>query len=246
MKKDDAARTRLFTRRTALIAGGQFALFGGLIARMYYLQVIESARYKVLADDNRISLRLLPPPRGRILDRYGQLIAINQLNYRVVVVPEQTGSVPETLDALSQIIPISDFDRRRIMRDVARKRKFLPVTIKENLSWDDVARIAVNAPDLPGVTIDVGSSRYYPDGEDVAHVIGYVAPPSEADLNGDPLLELPDFRIGRNGVERVYDLALRGRAGTSQIEVNALGRPIRELARQPGQAGNDLILTLDC
>ncbi len=245
MKKDDAARTRLFTRRTALVAGGQLALFGGLIARMYYLQVIESAKYKVLADDNRISLRLLPPPRGRILDRYGQPIAINQLNYRVVVIPEQTGSVPATLDALSQIVPITDFDRRRILREVARKRKFLPVTVKENLSWDDVARVAVNAPDLPGVMIDVGSSRYYPDGEDVAHVIGYVAPPTEADLNGDPLLELPDFRIGRNGVERVYDLALRGRAGTSQIEVNALGRPIRELARQPGQAGNDLILTLD-
>ena len=245
MKKDDAARTRLFTRRTALVAGGQLALFGGLIGRMYYLQVIESARYKVLADDNRISLRLLPPPRGRILDRYGQPIAINQLNYRVVVIPEQTGSVPATLDALSEIVQITDFDRRRILREVARKRKFLPVTVKENLSWDDVARIAVNAPDLPGVMIDVGSSRYYPDGDDVAHVIGYVAPPSEADLNGDPLLELPDFRIGRNGVERVYDLALRGRAGTSQIEVNALGRPIRELSRQPGQPGNDLVLTLD-
>ena len=245
MKKDDAARTRLFTRRTAVVAGGQLALFGGLIARMYYLQVIESAKYKVLADDNRISLRLLPPPRGRILDRYGQPIAINQLNYRVVVIPEQTGNVPATLDALSQIVPITDFDRHRILREIARKRKFLPVTIKENLNWDDVARIAVNAPDLPGVMIDVGSSRYYPDGEGVAHVIGYVAPPSEADLNGDPLLELPDFRIGRNGVERVYDLALRGRAGTSQIEVNALGRPIRELARQPGQPGNDLILTLD-
>lgn len=246
MKKDDAARTRLFTRRTALIAGGQLALFGGLIGRMYYLQVIESDRYKVLADDNRISLRLLPPPRGRILDRYGQPIAINQLNYRVVVIPEQTGSIPATLDALSEIVPITEFDRRRILREVARKRKFLPVTIKENLNWDDVARIAVNAPDLPGVMIDVGSSRYYPDGQDVAHVIGYVAPPSETDLNGDPLLELPDFRIGRNGIERVYDLALRGRAGTSQIEVNALGRPIRELTRQPGQPGNDLILTLDC
>jgi penicillin-binding protein 2 len=245
MKKDDAARARLFTRRTALLAGGQMAVFGSLIARMYYLQVVESDRYKVLADDNRISLRLLPPPRGRILDRYGQQIAVNQLNYRVVIIPEQTGSLPATLDALSEIVPIQDFDRRRILREVARKRKFLPVTVKENLTWDEVARIAVNTPDLPGVMIDVGSSRYYPDGDDVAHVIGYVAPPSEADLTGDPLLELPDFRIGRNGVERVYDLALRGRAGTSQIEVNALGRPIRELARQPGQAGNDLILTLD-
>lgn len=245
MKKDDAYRTRLFTRRTALLAGGQLALFGGLIARMYYLQVLESDRYKMLADDNRISLRLLPPPRGRIVDRYGEPIAINQLNYRVVIIAEQAGSVVATLDALSEIVPVTEFERRRILREVARKRKFLPVTVKENLSWEDVARVAVNTPDLPGVMIDVGSSRYYPTGQRIAHVIGYVAPPSEADLTGDPLLELPDFRIGRNGVERVYDLALRGRAGSSQIEVNALGRPIRELARQDGEPGNDLVLTLD-
>jgi penicillin-binding protein 2 len=245
VKKDDAYRTRLFTRRTALLAGGQLALFSGLIARMYYLQVIESDRYKMLADDNRISLRLLPPPRGRIVDRYGDPIAINQLNYRVVLIPEQTGSVPATLDAISEIVPISEFERRRIMREVARKRKFLPIIVKENLAWEDVARVAVNTPELPGVMIDVGSARFYPAGERVAHVIGYVAPPSEADLTGDPLLELPDFRIGRNGLERTYDLALRGRAGSSQIEVNALGRPIRELQRQEGQPGNELVLTLD-
>ncbi len=102
MKKDDVQRTRLFTRRATLLTGGQLALFGGLMARMYYLQVIESDRYKMLADDNRISLRLLPPPRGRIVDRYGDPIAINQLNYRVVLIPEQTGSVPATLDAISE------------------------------------------------------------------------------------------------------------------------------------------------
>lgn len=243
--KQDANRARLFTRRAAILTGGQLALFTGLIGRMYYLQVIESDRYKVLAEDNRINLRLLPPPRGRIIDRYGEPIAVNQLNYRVVVIPEQTGSVPATLDALSEIVPINEFERRRILRDVARKRKFLPVTVKENLSWEDVARVAVNAPDLPGVMVDVGSSRFYPAGDKVAHVVGYVAPPSEADLTGDPLLELPDFRVGRNGVERVYDLALRGRAGSSQIEVNALGRPIRELARREGESGHDLVLTLD-
>lgn len=245
LMKRDNNRTRLFTRRALVLTGGQLALFGGLVGRMYYLQVIESEKYKVLAEDNRINLRLLPPPRGRILDRYGELIAENQLNYRIVVVPEQTGSVPATLDALGEIVPIGENDRRRIFREMARKRKFLPIIVKENLTWDEVSRIVVNAPELPGVTIDVGSTRHYPHAEQMAHVIGYVAPPSEADLTGDPLLELPDFRVGRNGVERVYDLALRGTAGSSQIEVNALGRPIRELARQEGEAGHDLVLTLD-
>jgi penicillin-binding protein 2 len=246
MNRDrDALRSKTFSRRLALLAGGKLALFGVLVGRMYYLQVVEADKYRTMADDNRINLRLLAPPRGRILDRTGEVVADNQLNYRVVVVAEQTGSVPATLDALAEIVPISDNERRRILREVSRKRRFLPVTVKDNLSWEDVSRIAVNAPDLPGVSIDVGSTRLYPHGDLLAHVLGYVAPPAESDLTGDPLLELPDFRIGRNGVERVYDLAMRGRAGNSQIEVNALGRPIRELARNEGEPGQDLVLTID-
>ncbi|MBI3507288.1 MAG: penicillin-binding protein 2 [Proteobacteria bacterium] len=245
MQLRDTGRQRSFSRRLVLLAAGKMALLGVLAGRMYYLQVVEADKYRTMADDNRINLRLLAPPRGRIIDRSGIVLADNQLNYRVVLVAEQTGSIAATLDALSEIVPISDVERRRVMREVARKRKFLPTTVKENLSWDDVSRIAVNAPDLPGVTIDVGSTRLYPFGEKMAHTIGYVAPPAESDLTGDPLLELPDFRVGRNGVERVYDLAMRGRAGNTQIEVNALGRPIRELSRNEGEPGQDLTLTID-
>ncbi|MBL8808190.1 MAG: penicillin-binding protein 2 [Rhodospirillales bacterium] len=245
LQSRDPVRQRSFTRRLVLLAAGKLALIGVLGGRMYYLQVVEAERYRTMADENRINLRLLAPPRGRVLDRAGVVLADNQLNYRVVLVAEQTGSVAATLDALSEIVPISETERRRVLREVARKRKFLPVTVKENLSWDDVSRIAVNAPDLPGVTIDVGSTRAYPFGDKMAHMIGYVAPPSEQDLTGDPLLELPDFRVGRNGVERVYDLAMRGRAGNTQIEVNALGRPIRELSRNEGEPGIDLVLTID-
>ena len=243
--KRENPRTKLFNRRTALLLGGQVGLFSILAGRMYYLQVIESEKYKVLADENRISLRLLAPPRGRVLARDGEVLAVNQLNYRVVVVPEQTGSVPATLDVISNILNLSEGERRRILREVARKRRFLPITIRDNLTWDDVARIAVNAQDLPGVSIDSGSNRYYPYGAELAHLVGYVAPPAEADLTGDPLLELPDFRIGRNGIERIYDLAMRGKAGTTQLEVNATGRPIRELARVEGEPGLDVVLTID-
>jgi penicillin-binding protein 2 len=237
--------SKLFTRRMLVWTGAQLGLFGVLAGRMYFLQVVESDKYKTLSDENRINLRLLPPPRGRILDRFGEPLAVNQLNYRVVVIPEQTGSVPETLDVLSNILPISDVDRRRITREVLRKRRFLPVTVRDNLSWDEVSRISVNSADLPGVTIDVGSSRSYLYPEQLAHIVGYVQPPDEKDLTGDPLLELPDFRVGKSGIERSYDLALRGRAGTSQVEVNALGRPIRELARVEGEPGHDLNLTID-
>ena len=241
----DPGRARAFSRRAALLLGGQLGLFGVLAGRLYWLQVVESEKYQVLSDTNRISLRLLPPVRGKILDRRGEALALNRPNYRIVLIPELTGNAATTLDVLGNLLSIGETDRRRILRDVARKRRFVPIVVKDNLTWDEVSRVAVNTQDLPGVQFDVGFSREYPLGSDLAHLVGYVAPPAESDLTGDPLLELPDFRIGRNGIERVYDLAMRGRGGTSQIEVNALGRPIRELSRSDGDPGLDVVLTID-
>ncbi|MBI4966984.1 MAG: penicillin-binding protein 2 [Rhodospirillales bacterium] len=238
-------RAKLLTRRAALLGGGKLALFGALVGRMYYLQVIEAEKYATLAEENRISLRLLPPPRGRILDRFGEAMAINQENYRVLVVPEQARDLEGTLDAVGQIIALSDHERTRILREAKRRRSFMPVTVRENLTWSDVARVELNAPDLPGVIIDVGQSRFYPKAEKVSHALGYVSVVSEQDLTGDPLLELPGFRIGKSGIERVHDLALRGKGGNSRLEVNAVGRVIRELAREEGQPGAELRLTLD-
>ncbi len=241
----DGDRQRVFTRRALLMAGGQSVLLSILAGRLYYLQVVEAGHYATLADDNRINLRLLPPPRGRINDRLGRPLAVNRQNYRVVLVAEQIGNVEELLDSLAQVIPVSEADHRRILTEVRRKRKFVPVTVSEDLAWDEVARIAVNAPDLPGVAVEEGQSRVYLHGPAFAHVLGYVAPVSEAELNGDPLLELPGFRTGKSGVERSSDLLLRGKAGRSQVEVNAIGRVIRELSHEDGEPGADINLTLD-
>jgi len=241
----DSGRYKLFSRRVAILGGGKLALLGLLAGRMYQLQVVESERYTTLAEENRINLRLLPPPRGRILDRYGRPLAINQENYRVSLVAEQVQDVDAILDALSRIISLGDHERQRILRKVRRRRGFVPVTVRENLQWEDVSRIEVNAPDLPGLSIEVGQSRQYPFAHDFSHVLGYVAAVSEKEVTGDPLLELPGFKIGKNGVERVFDLNLRGKAGNSQVEVNAVGRVIRELSRQEGQPGDDLRLTID-
>jgi penicillin-binding protein 2 len=241
----DNARFKIFSRRVAVLGGAKVVLLGLLAGRMYQLQIVESDKYKTLSDENRINLRLLPPPRGRILDRYGRLLAHNQENYRVTIVAEQVRDVEATLDTLSRIIDLSEHERQRVRRELRRRRSFVPVTIRENLDWTDVSRIEVNAPDLPGLSIEVGQSRQYPFEGDFSHVLGYVAAVSENDLGGDPLLELPGFKIGKNGVERIYDLNLRGKAGNSQVEVNAVGRVIRELSRQEGQPGEDLRLTLD-
>ena len=245
MRRRDSDHQRLFTRRVAILGGGKFALLGLLAGRMYYLQVTQSDRYALLSDENRINMRLLQPSRGRIVDRFGVPLATNQQNYRVLITSEDTPDVDQTLARLAEIIPISGDDRERIMREVRKKRNFVPVTVREFLRWEDVARIEVNTPDLPGTTIDVGQRRFYPEGEVGAHLVGYVAAVNQEDLNGDPLLETPGFRIGHSGVEKQFDKPLRGKAGASQLEVNAFGRVIRELDRREGQPGNELVLTID-
>ncbi|HEX9792168.1 MAG TPA: penicillin-binding protein 2 [Kiloniellales bacterium] len=242
---EDNERSKTFTRRALLVGGGQALLFSTLAARMYYLQVVESDRYTMLAEDNRINLRLLPPPRGRIVDRQGVPVAENQQNYRVVLVREQALDVMQTLTKLAQIIELPDYEAQRVLREVGRKRAFVPVTVRDYLTWEDVSRIEVNAPDLPGVSIEVGQTRSYPYSDQMTHVLGYVSAVSEAELTGDPLLELPGFRIGKQGIEKQYDAPLRGIAGSSQLEVNAVGRTIRELSRDEGRPGEDLVLTID-
>jgi penicillin-binding protein 2 len=236
---------KLLTRRATILGAGQAILMGALAERMYQLQVVEKDRYALLADENRINLQLLPPQRGRILDRFGAVLADNHQNYRLVVIPEQAGDIAATVEALAGLIEIGEGDRRRVFRDIKRKHPFVPVVVRGNLNWDEMARIEVAIPELPGVAIEQGLVRSYPLGETAAHAVGYVAAVSEAELNGDPLLELPDFRIGKSGIEKSQDAELRGSAGTSQVEVNAFGRVVRELARMPGRTGNDVVSCLD-
>ena len=246
--KQEKDRSKLFTRRAALLWGGNLALFSGLTGRMYWLQIVSSDNYKMLAEDNRISLHLLPPVRGVIVDRNGITLARNADNYRVNLIPEQADkavSTTEVLTRLARLVPLTEYDIRRILKEIGQHRAFVPVTVRENLSWEEFSRISVNTPDLPGIDIKVGQSRHYPYGEALAHVLGYVAAVTDKEIGQDPLLELPGFRVGRTGIEKRYELPLRGKGGTKKVEVNALGREIRELERNEGQPGHELQLSLD-
>jgi len=238
-------RTGVFTRRALLMGAGQVGILGMLAAKLYQVQVVEGERYATLAESNRISARLIAPPRGRILDRFGAVVGGNRLNWRALLTAEQAEDVDGTLDSFARVVPLADHERARIDRELRRRRRFIPLVVREFLTWEEMARIEVNAPDLPGVFVDVGTSRLYPEGPALAHVVGYVAPPSEADMGDDPMLALPGIRIGRNGMEKAQDLKLRGRAGAIQMEVNSVGRMIRELDRQEGTPGKDLGLTID-
>ena len=247
--RDQEDSARRINRRALFMGGCMAATMAVLAGRMRYLGVDQSDEFALLAEQNRVNIQLIPPARGLIFDRNGKLIAGNEQNYRVVITREGAGDVQMVLDRLSHLIPLAQSDITRVLKDVARNASFVPIPVADRLSWEQFSRISLNAPALPGVTPDVGLSRVYPRDTDFAHVVGYVGPVSEKDLsaleNPDPLLHIPKFQIGKIGVEKWEEDTLRGSAGNRKIEVNHVGRIMRELDRTEGQAGADLTLTLD-
>jgi penicillin-binding protein 2 len=248
-RRDTEESARRITRRALILGGFQVATLGALALRMRQMQVDQSDQFRLLAEENRINIRLIPPVRGLIFDRTGRVIAGNEQNYRVVIVREDAGDAERVLRRLALLIDLSEEDIARVLRDTQRHRPFVPVTVAERLSWEAVARVAANAPALPGITPEMGLSRLYPLGPDFAHVVGYVGPVSERDLEAleapEPVLQIPGFQIGKIGVERHLEEALRGSAGSRRIEVNAVGRVMRELDRKEGTPGRTVQLTID-
>ncbi|HEU0222798.1 MAG TPA: penicillin-binding protein 2, partial [Paracoccaceae bacterium] len=246
---DQRRRPRGVSRRALLLLGAELGTAALLAWRLRHLQVENAERYRLLADENRINIRLLPPARGLIFDRGGRPLAINRQNYRIVMVREQAGDPDEALDRLGRVIEIGEAQRARILKEVRQKSAFVPVTVAEHMEWEDFARVAINSPALPGIIPEVGLSRFYPDAPATGHVVGYVGPVSEADLEAetdpDPLMQIPRFQIGKTGVEKLAEADLRGEAGISRIEVNSVGRVMRELDRSEGVAGANLQLSLD-
>lgn len=247
--RDTEASARRVTKRALLLGGGMAAMFAALGARMRYLGVEQADEFRLLAEENRINMRLIPPVRGSIYDRAGKVLAENEQNYRVVMTRENAGDPEAVLNRLSHVIPLTHGDITDSLEALKKNSPFVPITIKDRLNWEEFSRVALNAPALPGVTPETGMSRLYPRDTDFAHVIGYVGPVSEKDLEGvqnpDPVLRIPKFQIGKIGVEKWMEDTLRGTAGTKRIEVNHIGRVMRELDRVEGTAGSDLHLTID-
>ena len=247
--RDTEDSARRINRRALFMGGCMAATMAVLAGRMRYLGIDQSDAFSLLAEQNRVNIQLLPPARGLILDRNGKLIAGNEQTYRVVITREGAGDVDLVLNRLSHLIPLTQEDLTRVLKDMAKNPAFVPIPVADRLSWEEFSSISLNAPALPGVTPDVGLSRLYPRDTDFAHVVGYVGPVSEKDLEGienpDPLLRIPKFQIGKIGVEKWTEDVLRGSAGNRKIEVNHVGRIMRELERAEGQSGADLTLTLD-
>jgi len=248
-------RQGVFHRRAFLLGGftgvGLLALGG----RLAQLQLVEAQRYQKLSAGNQFNYRLVPPPRGLILDRNGVSLASNRPNFRLMINKDKGLDAEAVIDDLAKLVPIDGTRRARVLKELDRAPRKAPVVVMEDLSWEEFSRINIRAPELPNVTADMGEVRVYPFGGAFAHVIGYVAKASDRDLEsakGDStqdqeLLHNPSFRIGKQGVEKAFDKDLRGRAGATKTEVDARGRVVRldPAGDIAATAGKEIRLTLD-
>ncbi len=243
-----------FLRRTFLMGGGVAVGLAALTARLADLQLIESGRYRTLSAANQFNYRVIPPPRGRILDRNGVVLAGNRPSFRVLVVRDETKDLDGTLNLVSRLIPSVEDRRRQLLREITQSARFTPVAVANDLTWEDFAKINLHLPELPGVMADMNEARYYPFGGAFSHVIGYVAKVSDDDVKKartqgdvDPILLNPSFRIGKQGIEKALDKDLRGTPGGQKVEVDSRGRVVSEDPqgdRKP-LPGKDVVLTLD-
>ena len=234
---------RDFSRRLLLLGGLQGGLFAVLAGRLQFLQIARSDVYATLAEANRVNISQTSAMRGRITDRYGKLLADNDRNFQIRMVPERVRDIDATLNDLAQILQLRQADVFEIKRKISRGPSFKPVVILEDLSWDDFSRFNLDLPYLSGVEPVVGQKRVYPDAHSVAHLVGFVGAKTREDLQrvGD----IVGDNVGRSGVERDFERDLRGTPGVRHVEVNALGRTVRELQSDPGKKGRDLSLSID-
>ncbi|MBL4750042.1 MAG: penicillin-binding protein 2 [Amylibacter sp.] len=249
MKQLKKGRGRKLSRRAFVLLGMQLGVMGLIGYRMRQLGVVQSQQFRLLAEENRISIQLVPPTRGLIYDREGKAIALNVPLYRIQIIREQAIEPERILRKLAEIIPLSDNQVNDALQATAKHRPWVPVTIAENLTWAQVSAVAANAPSLPGVSPIVGAYRNYPYAQEYCHIVGYVGPVSDYDLSktddDDPLLRIPRFQIGKNGIETRAEHDLRGKAEIKRIEVNAVGRVMREIDSKAGEPGKNLQLTVD-
>jgi penicillin-binding protein 2 len=244
---EDGARR--LSRRALLLGTAQLGIIAALGARMASLQVYQADEFRMLAEENRINIGLISPARGLIYDINGVVLADNEQHYTITMTREGAGDVDEILARLNRLVALDPERLEKAREELGSRSPFVPVTVAERVSWQDVARVNVNAPALPGVVAELGRSRSYPQGLDMAHVVGYVGPVSDYDLSRiddrDPLLQIPRFQIGKTMVENNLERDLRGSAGSKRVEVNAAGRVMRELDRVEGTPGSDVQLTVD-
>ncbi|WP_051698849.1 penicillin-binding protein 2 [Erythrobacter longus] len=236
-----------FERRTVVIGGIQASIGVLLAARMGYLAIAENEKYRLESESNRVNLTLIPPRRGWILDRNGDPLASNRADFRVDVVPERLANPEAMIDEIGGLLGLEADRITDLKTKVTSARGFAPVEVASGLKYEQFAALSVRLPDLQGVVPQRGFSRFYPTASSVGHLIGYVGPASaeEYELDRNPILITPGYKIGKDGLEKQFEQSLRGTPGARRVEVTAGGRIVRDLETRDDIQGEAVKLTID-
>ena len=244
--KDHFHETQIFNQRVLVAGVFMVFLLVILLSRLVYLQITNQKHYSTLSDNNRVSIRPIPPTRGLIFDRNGILLAQNLPSFTLEIVTEHVDDLNKTLEHLGQLISISEDDLKRFHKNRRKKRRFEGIPLRYRLNDDEVAKISVQQNDLPGVIINAQLSRHYPQGKLASHAVGYVSRINEKELR---TLNASNYsattHIGKVGIERTYEDLLHGQVGFQHVETNAQGRILRILDRTLPVSGKNLYLNLD-
>ena len=249
-KKTDQLQKNKFVLR-AVIAG-LFAVvcFAVLVMRFWVLQVERHDSLSARADNNRMAVVPIPPRRGDILDRNGEVLARNVLSFTLEVVPAKAGNIDQLLSKLTPVVYVGPADQRRFKRRVAESGRYAGVVLRNNLNETEAAWFSAHSMRFPGVELRARWVREYPQGQAAAHVVGYVGRIAESDLLGlEQRNELGNYRgtdiIGKKGIEKTYETLLHGKTGLEELEITARGRPVRVLRKLDPMPGANLTLSLD-
>ncbi|NMY37457.1 MULTISPECIES: penicillin-binding protein 2 [unclassified Pseudomonas] len=245
--KDHEKDARLVRSRVVVGAIVVVALICALIARLYYLQVVQYEYHSTLSENNRVHVQPIPPTRGLIFDRNGVVIADNRPSFSLSMTRERSGDWQQVLDVIVEVLQLTPEDRALFEKRMRQgRRPFEPVPILFELTEEHIARIAVNQFRLPGVEVVAQLVRHYPQGAHFAHSVGYMGRINEKELKTlDPVNYSGTHHIGKTGIERFYEAELHGQVGYEEVETNARGRVLRVLKRTDPIPGKDIVLSLD-
>ena len=247
-QSDNVYKLNSINRRMFILAVAKVVILGGIVSRLFFLQVKENKKYLTLSDKNRIREWKLPPVRGDFQDFFGNTVAGNFEAYQLHLIPEQVENFKYTMNRIKNILKLSDKQFRKIIK---RKKEIKPwetLIVADNLSWENFSRINNNLYDLNGVKPIISISRNYPYKENYTHILGYVSQANENDiLLNESIKEkfVQGLKVGKIGLEKTFEKQLIGNNSIERYEVNAYGRRINQLAFQQGDKGKTIKLTVD-
>jgi penicillin-binding protein 2 len=235
-----------FKQRVTGIVFWVVAAFAVLSVRLFHLQVIGGEEYRRLSASNCIRLESIDAPRGLIFDRRGDMMVDNRPAFDVSIIPRDAKPVEETIEKLSSLLQLTAEELMVKIREKRRLGSYKPVLLRQDIGRNTLAGIEVHRYDLPGVVININPRRHYPYDQSAAHVLGYLGEISNEELSCGkfPGCRPGDF-VGKFGVEKTFESALRGDRGGRQVEVNAKGQVVRVLQTVDAQPGHNVYLTID-